>query len=272
MFKIKTKKINFFAAVFFAAFLFVFNVNLSSAQTIQQTVQGDYQFCLNNPNYKDEDCEAIFLDKIAPLVSAGNQLPLKFDCRGYNQNICQWLGNTGHYTVTTDSTRGVSGSPCGSGQPACGEGLECSGSPNNICVVSNGTTPTPNPGSTLPPTPTINLPEGCIKNPACPEGLCDMGNGLCLPPGQPTKGIAASRSLTELLVDLIKILLGFAGLVAVVIVVIGGFWYMTSGGNEELAEKGKKTMLNFVLGLAVIILAYTIVNILADLLTSNKHL
>lgn len=105
----------------------------------------------------------------------------------------------------------------------------------------------------------------------CPTGLT-MINGLCLPANPNTTGIASKTSLTSFLLELIKILLSFAGVIAVVMLVLGGYWYMAAGGNEEMSEKGRKTILNFVLGLVVIILAYTLVSIISSTLTGADKL
>jgi len=98
-----------------------------------------------------------------------------------------------------------------------------------------------------------------------------FSNGICLPKSSlfPTTGIAGSTTLSGLLLSIIKLLLTFAGIVAVVMLVLGGYWYMAAGGNEEMSEKGKKTIINFVLGLVVVLLAYTIVTVISDTLTSN---
>jgi ABC-type dipeptide/oligopeptide/nickel transport system permease subunit len=100
----------------------------------------------------------------------------------------------------------------------------------------------------------------------------DSSSGFCLPTTNPfpTTGIASSSSLTGLILSIIKFLLFFSGIVAVLFLIIGGFLYMSSGGNEEQAEKGKKTITNFALGLAVIIMAYAIVTILGNTLTDNN--
>jgi hypothetical protein len=60
-----------------------------------------------------------------------------------------------------------------------------------------------------------------------------------------------------------------AGSIAVLFIMMGGFWYLTSGGNEETAEKGKKTLVNSIIGLVVIIMAYAIVRIITSLVTSG---
>jgi type IV secretory pathway VirB2 component (pilin) len=85
-------------------------------------------------------------------------------------------------------------------------------------------------------------------------------------------GLAASTSLTGFILTLIQILLSFAGLIAVVMVILGGYWYMAAGGNEEMSEKGRKTMLNFVMGLAIIIMAYVIVTVVVSTLTGADKL
>ena len=104
---------------------------------------------------------------------------------------------------------------------------------------------------------------------SCPTGLCEA-NGLCLPKSNFNTGIAASDSLVDLLTKIIKLLLTFAGIIAVGVLVIGGFWYITSSGNEEQAEKGQKAITNAIIGLVVVILAYTIVAIISATLVADK--
>jgi hypothetical protein len=77
-------------------------------------------------------------------------------------------------------------------------------------------------------------------------------------------------SAADLLIPLINYSLGIAGTVTVLFLIVGGFWYLTSAGNEEQTEKGKKTLLNSVIGLVVIILAYTIVRVVSSTLTLGK--
>ena len=50
------------------------------------------------------------------------------------------------------------------------------------------------------------------------------------------------------------------GMVAVLMIVIGGIRYTTSGGNSAQTKSAKDTILYAVIGLVVAILAYTIVN------------
>ncbi len=61
----------------------------------------------------------------------------------------------------------------------------------------------------------------------------------------------------------IEIGLALSGIVAVAFIVIGGYFYLTSAGNEEQIEKGKKILINAVIGLVIIMLAVVIVRIVA---------
>lgn len=85
-----------------------------------------------------------------------------------------------------------------------------------------------------------------------------------------TGGLNSSQSLSDLIVRVIDLLLTFAGVVAIVFVVIGGYQYIASGGNEEAAEKGKKTLINAIIGIVVVVLAYAIINVLVNLVGSNS--
>lgn len=62
-----------------------------------------------------------------------------------------------------------------------------------------------------------------------------------------------------LLVNIINIALVWAGAIALVFIIIGGFRFIFSMGNAEGVEGARKTVLYAVLGLILIFLAYLIV-------------
>ena len=76
-------------------------------------------------------------------------------------------------------------------------------------------------------------------------------------------------SPTNLIITVINILLGIAFLVAVLFLIIGGFRYIFSAGNEEAAEKGRHTVVNALIGIAIIILSYVIVQIVSRTVSSG---
>lgn len=65
-------------------------------------------------------------------------------------------------------------------------------------------------------------------------------------------------NVQELITRIIEYGLAIAGLIAVAFIVIGGFQYITSAGNEEQSKKGMKTLLNSVIGLLIILSAFAI--------------
>jgi hypothetical protein len=68
--------------------------------------------------------------------------------------------------------------------------------------------------------------------------------------------------------NIIKVAAGFAGLVAAGFFVVGGFGYITSSGNPEKMDKAKHTLIMSAIGLAIVIAAFVISNIVTDLATS----
>lgn len=72
-----------------------------------------------------------------------------------------------------------------------------------------------------------------------------------------------------LILKLISLALIFAGTVAIVFIILGGYQLLISAGNEETAEKGKKTLTNAILGLVVILMSYVIVTVITNTITGN---
>lgn len=58
--------------------------------------------------------------------------------------------------------------------------------------------------------------------------------------------------------NIINVALSFLGIIAVVIVLIGGFKYMTSGGSEEKTTEARKLIVSGIIGLAIILSAWAI--------------
>ena len=58
--------------------------------------------------------------------------------------------------------------------------------------------------------------------------------------------------------ELINVALGFLGIVAVIIILFGGFKWMTAGGNDEKVGEAKRLIIAGIIGLAIILSAYAI--------------
>jgi hypothetical protein len=68
--------------------------------------------------------------------------------------------------------------------------------------------------------------------------------------------------------NIIKVVAGLAGLVATGFFVFGGFVYITSSGNPERLERAKHTLIYSGVGLAIVIAAFVISNIVTDIATN----
>ncbi|MFB6226073.1 MAG: Mbov_0395 family pilin-like conjugal transfer protein, partial [Candidatus Paceibacteria bacterium] len=75
------------------------------------------------------------------------------------------------------------------------------------------------------------------------------------------------RPLIEIVGNIINIFLGLLGIIALVLIIYGGYLIMTSGGNEEQVQDGKKVLINAVIGLAIILAAFGITNFVINALT-----
>lgn len=64
--------------------------------------------------------------------------------------------------------------------------------------------------------------------------------------------------------SLINVALGFLGVIAVVIVLIGGFKYMIAGGEEKKVSDAKGWIISGIIGLAIILSAYAITSFVID--------
>lgn len=59
-------------------------------------------------------------------------------------------------------------------------------------------------------------------------------------------------------VKMINVVLSFLGLVALVVVLFGGFKWMTSGGNQEQVASAKKILIAGLIGLIIILISWGI--------------
>lgn len=66
----------------------------------------------------------------------------------------------------------------------------------------------------------------------------------------------------QLLLTFLNFFLGFLGLLAVLLVIYGGFLYMTAAGDDGKTENGKKVILYAVIGIIIILISFALVNTL----------
>ena len=71
-------------------------------------------------------------------------------------------------------------------------------------------------------------------------------------------GMDTDASLTEIIARLISIVLGFLGIVIVLIIIYAGFTWMTAGGDQEKVKTAKSWMVNGIIGLVIVAAAWAI--------------
>ncbi len=71
-------------------------------------------------------------------------------------------------------------------------------------------------------------------------------------------GADGGKELPELIGNMINVVLSVLGIFFVVMVVYAGFLYMSAGGEEKNVEKAKKLLTQSVIGIVIILLAYSI--------------
>jgi hypothetical protein len=70
---------------------------------------------------------------------------------------------------------------------------------------------------------------------------------------------SAGTGLLGVVGTAITLAFGVAGLVAVIYLIMGGFNYVTAGGDPEAVEGAKTTIVNAIIGLVIILVSYLIV-------------
>lgn len=90
--------------------------------------------------------------------------------------------------------------------------------------------------------------------------------------GDDGEGIVLGKaSLQQTVAKLINVALSMLGMIAVVIVLIGGFKWMTAGGNEEKVGEARKLIFAGIVGMAIILSAWAIARfVLVQLSTATE--
>lgn len=78
--------------------------------------------------------------------------------------------------------------------------------------------------------------------------------------GSTCTGNSNTPDLAAIIKTIVNILLFIIGAVAVIMIIVGGFRYVTSAGNASSVTAAKNTILYAVVGLVIALLAYAIVN------------
>ncbi|HEY5668312.1 MAG TPA: pilin [Candidatus Saccharimonadales bacterium] len=79
---------------------------------------------------------------------------------------------------------------------------------------------------------------------------------------------AGSTGLNNVITDIVNIFSMIVGIVSVIMIIYGGFRYVTSGGDSGNVSSAKNTIIYAVIGLVVVALAQFIVQFVLDKVTA----
>lgn len=97
------------------------------------------------------------------------------------------------------------------------------------------------------------IPAGCRVGPQARPQDCDF------------------RSVLQVVVNITRLILGVVGSLALAMFVYGGFLFLLSGGAAQRVDHAKQVLRNATIGIGVIFLSWTIVNLLLTLLTGSQN-
>jgi len=92
-------------------------------------------------------------------------------------------------------------------------------------------------------------------------GISDAFNSTTLNEAATTAGYATTNSPDLLLTrigSIINVGLGLIGIIFLIILISGGFLWMTAGGNSDQTKRAKDMMSRAVIGTIIVLMAYAI--------------
>jgi len=81
-------------------------------------------------------------------------------------------------------------------------------------------------------------------------------------------GIKTSGSIGLILGKIFKKVLGIMGLILLVLFVVGGITWMTSGGSAEKIKKARELLINAIIGLVIVLSSYALIDFVVTSLSS----
>ncbi|MBP7058679.1 hypothetical protein KBB06_05090, partial [Candidatus Gracilibacteria bacterium] len=108
---------------------------------------------------------------------------------------------------------------------------------------------------------TLLLPLSAMAADTSKTSFTEFKGGLEAPSTQGyASGLVQATDARSFILNVTNFFLGFLGLVAVVIIIYGGFMYVIDMGKGESGGKGKKAITYAVIGLIIVMASYAIVN------------
>jgi hypothetical protein len=114
----------------------------------------------------------------------------------------------------------------------------------------------------------LAAPVAAQTSPEITQGLC-AGVNLDVNDTNCTGGSDAVSTINDLIRKVINLLSVIVGVVAVIMIMVGGFRYITSGGNDTGVTSAKNTILYAIIGLIIVALAQLLVRFVLRQVTTT---
>ncbi len=85
-------------------------------------------------------------------------------------------------------------------------------------------------------------------------------------------GVNSDQDIRSVIASIINIILGFLGIIAVIIILAGGFKWMTAGGNEDSVAAARQMIIQGIIGLVVIFAAWAIASFVVSQLQNATNI
>jgi len=94
----------------------------------------------------------------------------------------------------------------------------------------------------------------------CSAGLLASSSGMTAQTDalRGSAGFDPNTSIADVVALIIRVVLGLLGIVFLVLLVLGGYQWMTAGGNEDQVTKAQDRIKTAIIGLVIILAAYAI--------------
>ncbi len=119
----------------------------------------------------------------------------------------------------------------------------------------------------LAPVLAVGVPVYAQIDTSTPDIQGSLGQGTCLSSQGECAEEDASEEVDNIVATVINIFSWVVGVTAVIMIIVGGFQYITSGGDTGKVTTAKNTILFAIVGLVIVALAQVIVRFVVEKVT-----
>jgi len=96
-------------------------------------------------------------------------------------------------------------------------------------------------------------------------------NPTYVPTDIPGRDVPTIYGIEGIVTSILHIIVPVVGVVLLLMLIVGGFQYITSGGEVEQTTKARKTLTSALLGLLVVLGAWLIIKLIEEFTGLNLH-